>query len=191
MAPWFRLEPEVDLIHFDRSGLRIDFIGLPRFEFPVPFVGFEVNTGLLKQLGDCTKLLGQAIDYNHSRIVDERPALASFKETAVPFCFVWFPGCHKDMMDGLLVQNNTSLVREAVGRVHHYNAEQLALMQAGAIRLAGKFNVGFVVAGTNSQTGQDFIELNINGAPLWSSYRGVRAMATQFRPSPGRGSQRR
>lgn len=190
MSPWFDLEPEVHLHHHDGTDLRIDFIGIPKFEFSVPFIGFEVNSGEFGHFNDFAVVLRQAVDYMHCRIEDNRPSLNPFYEKPISYCFVWWPGIHRKIIDGVDVDNNTVLVRKAIGREYRYSAPQLALMQAGAIRLASHFNVGFVVHNHSSSTGQEFHELNIGGAPLWDSVQGVRPMARQIRPRRGRGSRR-
>lgn len=91
----FHLIPEVNLTHcVTGRRLRIDYIAAPMFDgFPMPFFGIEVKSGVGVKDDQAdsaiTKPICQCVDYNNSKICDDR--MGGLNGYPVGTCFV-FPG---------------------------------------------------------------------------------------------------
>jgi hypothetical protein len=148
IQPYFDLVAQGQMRHVDGKRLRIDYLGVPLVVFPAEVVGFELK-GPYQGFKDYTQALKQGIDYRHSTIEDKR--LARFEGVRPDFIFICYPAFER--------QNST--LREWAN---------------GAIRLAGRYNVGML----NLLGYRYGVELTVGAERLWHSRNGLRADADTF-----------
>jgi len=156
MGRYFWLLPEVWMEHVSGKRLRIDYIGRPFCEFQRCLVGFELK-GASTEFAGFSQALKQSIDYRHSVIVDKRCRL--WKERTPLFIFVYYP--------------------VFVNRYYLTSVTERKIYEgwiAGAVRLAGKYNVGLV----NTTNRWDGVRLEVSDTPIWDEKRGLRGNGLEF-----------
>jgi hypothetical protein len=140
LAPHFDLLSEVRLRDpLTAIDLRIDFLAWPKDpEFPFDMCGLEIKRPALGR--EYVAALKQAIDYRRAVVVDSR-------------CADWV-GC----APGAVFLFHGGETEAEGGHASHY----------GAIRLAGRFNVGELALHP-----WDGPRLEIARAPIWSAHNGT------------------
>jgi hypothetical protein len=152
LAPHFHLLPEAWLEHCAGARLRIDLLAWPKQpdDFPFRLIGVEVKRPDLGSNGftKFAQALKQCCDYAHSVIVDERCTRSRGLAPAAVFLY-----------HGAVADEGASIFADPPAPMG---------MHPGAVRLAGKFNVGELV-----NHPYDGFRLEIGAAPLWSEHKGV------------------
>lgn len=163
MAPYFHLLSEMQMQHYDGSRLRMDFIGVPKVEFPADVVGFEIKRSF-NSFKDVTAATKQAIDYRHSRFIDHRVKGITGETPKYVLIFpspVFEGGSYAGWMEGLK-------------------------------RAVGKFNVGFVTFVRPywlPQDDDDLIECRVSDTSIWRSDHGTSGNGLVWKADHGRGSR--
>lgn len=174
MSPYYRLYSEVRLVHDNGSHLRIDYVGVPNHNYPVELraeiIGFEIKRSFLSPSSFAQpfiRTLQQAIDYRHCRIADQRSRRRWHQR--LPFVLI-FP----DYRELRTVGSGNAM-------------EQRSDWIWGVIRLAGRYNVGFVRE-QRSWSGEDFVAFEVADTTIWRSHMGI-VNGEAFGSNRKRGSQ--
>lgn len=161
MSPYFHLLPEVNLRHHDGSPMRIDWVGIPRSKEELSWLdiaGFEIKRDL-RPIGKLTAALEQGRDYRDAKIIDHR--CKNFRGKRLPFVFI-FPDPTIEF-------------------------ESRFLMHEGAVRLAGKNNVGMLKH--EFHHGHPRVMLKCSAGRLWGSDIGSSKPALVIKTDKKRGSR--
>ncbi len=165
----FTLIPQARLRLIDGRRRRMDYLAVPDAPegFPVPWVGIECKYGY-GGFRDFTAALVQAIEYRHATVID--PRCIEYVGQQPPFVFL-FP-----MLDGTASSEGEP-------------ASIYAGWAGGALRLAGKFNVGVIrtrpTFGIHSQPSPYYFEVGADR--LWDSQWGMRGRGEVYGTGRKRG----
>jgi hypothetical protein len=158
-SPYFRLLPEVWMKHLDGSRLRMDFLARPQDPSLFPVT---------------PPLIGFEVKRDH----DEFKTLSKALKQAVDY--------RHSAIDDRRIPKLCGITPLFVFVYPPYEDEEN--MWAGAVRLAGRYNVG-VAAASTLWNGAEALELRVADGRLWDSERGPRADFETFCSNRGRGSR--
>lgn len=126
-SPYFRLFPEVYLLHPARGRLRIDFIGQPTCGRWQGNIGFELKHGGIgdSKFSDWSNALAQCVDYSQSRIISDKIGGEDWFGHSLKYVFI-FPCPFR------------------IWRRPEPDEDRQHAWARGQVRLAGKFGVGAI-----------------------------------------------